>query len=188
LLSAQFFRTKIILDLLFFLRHALPDLVDPLSLFIMGIKFFFNYLRDHPELVRKASFGDQNRVAQNQAKTIVWDVLGFLPRLCCVWSREFKLFGDLLPLFEQCSQVVRAFKSRGFELVIFIDGYFWEEKLKEKRKRKKQSLKDIDKYIKCVHALEEQPSQSLKKLPFVVSGCVKDSLQKLFRENGCKGI
>ena len=153
----------------------------------MSIKFFFTYLRDHPELVRSASFDDQNHVAQNQANIIVWDVLGFLPRLCCAWSREFKLFGDLLPLFEQCAQVVRAFKSRGFELVTFIDGCFWEEKLK-KLKRNEQSLKDIDKYIKRLRALEEQSSQNLKKLPFVVAGCVKDSLQKLFRENGCQGI
>eukprot|EP01084_Bolivina_argentea_P314789 545269_1 len=145
----------------------------------MGIKFLSSYLNKNDDLKHKDYFHESFK-SNYETKIIVWDCLGWMRRLYKFHSRSSKILFDFREMNHEIQRILDSFKFFGFKLIAFIDGYHCTNKIPEKRRRRKDTLKNIRKNIQLfkqintnninnsnnTHNIDNQKLQ--KKIDFIV--------------------
>eukprot|EP01084_Bolivina_argentea_P200498 342859_1 len=155
----------------------------------MGIKGLKSYLDSQPKLKHYIEFKQHDIIQQR--KIIIWDVLGFMRRLFGAYDRTTKLFFDFNQLKIQTKRTIDVFKSYGFQLVAFIDGYHIEAKVETKMQRLIRKRNKIRKTIELIKKLQndqlsaKNKDKIIRKMPFIPSSGYKQFLETTLISNGC---
>eukprot|EP01083_Nonionella_stella_P270650 916636_1 len=155
----------------------------------MGIKGLKSYLDSQPKLKHYIEFKQHDIIQQR--KIIIWDVLGFMRRLFGAYDRTTKLFFDFNQLKYHTKRTIDVFKSYGFQLVAFIDGYHIEAKVETKMQRLIRKRNKIRKTIELIKKLQndqlsaKNKDKIIRKMPFIPSSGYKQFLENTLISNGC---
>eukprot|EP01084_Bolivina_argentea_P187662 323192_1 len=162
----------------------------------MGIKYLQSYLNDHPSLKHEIHFdwnknNEEKTNRSNEQNLIVWDCLGWLRRLYRGHARTSQLLFDFKHLDHECNQLISTFKRFGFELIPFIDGYFCQDKIQEKTRRKLSTLKKINKNINLIKQMHletdiNKRKKLFNKFEFVPSSGYATFIEQSLSLYGCK--
>ena len=111
---------------------------------------------------------------------------------------DTKLFFDFKQLNIQCKRIIERFKRFGFKLIAFIDGYYCNDKFKEKRQRRYKTLTRIRKNIKLIKQMHQVNNNEnidndykvkhrkaiMKKMEFVPSSGYTHFIEQSLKANG----
>ena len=98
----------------------------------------------------------QNKQENTKRNLILLDAPNFMGRLYRTYERTVSLLFDFNLVLEECKKMKRLFGQFGFELVVFCDGYFIKDKLKEYKVRFKKHRREIPKQIETLRQLHEK--------------------------------
>eukprot|EP01083_Nonionella_stella_P000570 1631_1 len=156
----------------------------------MGIKGLKSYLSANPKLQHTVTFPSRN-TKHARRPIIVWDALGSMSRLFGAYNRATKLLFDFKVLRSQIKRTIHGFKSHGFELVAFIDGYHIPQKngtMKQRiNSRFNRTQKNIDK-LRKLHdkSLNKTQKQKLiRSMEWIASSGYSQFLVNELRKEGC---
>eukprot|EP01084_Bolivina_argentea_P095584 171828_1 len=126
----------------------------------MGIKGLHSFLEKSNLHKKDVIYKNGN---DKQRKLIICDSSSYLDRLYQSYRREVSLLFDFYPLFVECKRMKREFERFGFELIIFHDGYYIDNKKNAYAQRSKKKFKEKQQKLKIIRQMHQTSDKAKRK-------------------------